>query len=318
MRFRFAATMIAGAIAATASATPTGLTDDRNARDMTFAAEWFEGEFDNDLQVWFETDPRSATPLEGRHQRVHAVHERLPDTLLNAPAFRVREYRDDDRAKLVREHVVSFHSLKPADGIRMRYHRATPDAANAAAPEPIPGCDVILKRRGAQLEGRTEGSGCVSGTGKDRLKVEEEIWLGPDVYSRNRREISGHTGKLVSGRADNAPTAFYKARRFDCTADMFADNYLRPSPQDRKYAFDGRHDLGDLMTIHSPRDGKDYQLQLRRQRYPYYRSGGEFLLLRLREVGAQSSVAIVTADTGTDSISLNLGWAMVGCSARKP
>lgn len=309
--------------AAWASTPPDGLTDDRNARDMTFVAEWFEGEFDNDIQIWFETDPRSQTVAQARHQRVHAVHARLPDALLGAPAFLVREYRDDDRAQLLSEHILSFRSLTPKDGIRLRYHRlrgemSTPEALTPSMIEDIAGCDVILQRRATQLEGQTQGWGCAWGAGSGRTAIKEAIWLGPDAYSRSRTEVSRRTGQPMSDAADHAPTAFYKARKFNCSAHMFADSYLRPSPADKTYTFSDRHDLGDRMTVESPRDGKLYHLQLRRQRYPYYRMGGEFLLMRLREVGAASSVAIVTSDSGNDNVSLNLGWAMIACNAVKP
>lgn len=323
MRVGKAIMCVAGIVStASAMAAPTGLTDDRNARDLTFATEWFEGEFDNDLQIWFETDPRSHTAPEERHQRSHAVHTRLPDTLLGAAAFLVREYQDDDRTKLVSEHVVSLQSNKPEEGIRLRYHRLLGDVAptgltTASQLEAMIGCDVILRRRGVQLEGRVQKGGCASGAGKSRSVIDETIWLGPNVYSRERIEISPKKPG-ASTDADLGPVHFYKARGFDCAANMFADSYLKPSTNDKHYKFEGRHDLGDVMLVESPRDGKRYQLQLRRQRYPYYQSGGEFLLMRLREVGAPTSVAIVTSDTGNDNISLNLGWAMISCNARQP
>ncbi|WP_337828543.1 hypothetical protein [Pseudonocardia sp. TMWB2A] len=295
---------------------PTGLTDDRNARDLDLLLGWFEGVFDNDLQIWFETDPRSATPADARHARFHAVHKRLPDSLLGLPAFHVVETRGD---AVLADHVVAFQTEKPRDGIRLRYFRINGKNSEGAALTSsqltlMPDCDVLLERRGAQVEGRTLSSGCALAGGSAARAVRETLWIGPDVYTRLRTPVGAAS---TPARASLGPVAFYKARPFDCSVDMFADSYLKRSPNDRSYSFKGRHDLGDMMQVESPRDGKRYQLQLRRQRYPYYRSGGEFLLLRLREVGAPSSVAIVTTDTANENITLNLGWVAASCNARK-
>lgn len=297
---------------------PTGLTDDRNARDFTLLLGWFEGEFDNDLQIWFETDPRSETPKEARHDRIHTVHTRLPDSLLGTAAFHVLETRDDDPSKQLAQHVVSLQSEKPNDGVRLRYYRIDnrpDDLADLSQKHltVLPDCDIVLQRRGAQLEGRTISPNCALYSDGRKTAVSEEIWIGPDVYTRLRAPRAARPSETVDPKG---PVAFYKARPFDCSVDMFADSYLKRSPADRSYKFEHRHDLGDMMTVESPRDGKRYQLQLRRQRYPYYQSGGEFLLLRLRAVGAPSSVAIVTTDTSNQNISLNLGWVAASCNAR--
>lgn len=295
---------------------PTGLTDDRNARDLTLLLGWFEGVFDNDLQIWFENDPRSATPIDTRHRPVHAVHKRLPDSLLGVPAFHVVETRGTE---VLADHVVAFLTEKPRDGIRLRYYRISGTSAQGAAVTRdqltlVPECDVLLERRGAQVEGRTSSSSCTLGSVPNAHPMREQLWIGQDVYSRQRTPVGGQGN---AARASLGPVAFYKARPFDCSVDMFADSYLKRSPKDRSYTFEQRHDLGDMMQVESPRDGKSYQLQLRRQRYPYYQSGGEFLLLRLREVGAPSSVAIVTTDTANENITLNLGWVAASCNARK-
>ncbi|MGQ5702338.1 hypothetical protein ACUJ46_09850 [Sandaracinobacteroides sp. A072] len=300
------ALLAAALVPAASTAGPEGLTDDRNARDLTLATEWFEGEFNNDLQVWFETDPRSKIPAQARRGRVHRIHSRLPEGVLGGSAFLVREYPDDDRAQPPTAYVVLFESMKPAEGIAVRHFRlngaADPAVIRATMLAPEPACDIVLYNRGAQLEGTAPGA-CGTATG---VQADKQMWLGPETYLRER----------TTGKAELTPTAFYKARTFTCTANMFADSYLRPSKADKAYVFENRHDLGDVMDLDSPRDGKRYQLQLRRQRYPYYQRDGEFLLLRLREAGAASSVALVTSDTDNNSISLNLGWAMINCNSR--
>ncbi len=315
-----AATLLAGAgLSSAVLAAPTGLTDDRNARDLTHALTWFEGEFSNDLQIWFEADPRSHTAPADRQQRYHHLHQRLPDDLLGSPSFLVTEKLGEGEQQSVRQHVVAFASQKPDDGIRMvryRWNRGPDGSAGTAADsmpradalEKMVGCDVVLQRRGAQLEGRSEAANCDALAPKASGLMAEEMWLGTDVFSFRRSP-----SKPSRQAAPPALIPLYKARHFDCDVSMFADSYLAPSPQDRTYHFKGRHDLGDMMVMESPRDGKSYYLQLRRQRYPYYTSGGEFLLMRLREVGAPSSAAVMTFDTSNEGMSLNLGWVMADC-----
>lgn len=313
---RWGLTLCALLLPASVTAAPAGLTSDRNARDLNLALEWFGGEYNNDLQLWFETDPRSQTPEEQRHVRHHISNQRLSDDLMGSPAFLVREELGEGERKIIRHQVVTLQSLSPKDGILLsRYSwnklangQAVPDKASL---EPIPNCDVILKRRAGQLEGSTTGASCRNDLVGGDQPIRETIWLGADVLTLHRipTRNQNRTEPLT-------PSAFYKARIFDCDVTMFADSYLKPSDRDKSYRFTDRHDLGDLMMVESPKDGKSYHLQLRRQRYPYYKFGGEFLLMRLREVGAPTSVAIVTMDTSNVGVSLNLGWVMANCTAK--
>ena len=62
------------------------------ARDLLVLTDWFEGEFDNEEQRWFQADPRSNTPEDERHVRVHATHQRIEAPEFGEHVFYVEEY----------------------------------------------------------------------------------------------------------------------------------------------------------------------------------------------------------------------------------
>ncbi|MEM6699525.1 MAG: hypothetical protein AAF599_14075, partial [Bacteroidota bacterium] len=47
---------------------------DPNARDLVKLTQWFEGEFDNDSQIWYENRYSWKGNPEERHHRIHTFH----------------------------------------------------------------------------------------------------------------------------------------------------------------------------------------------------------------------------------------------------
>ena len=83
-------------MAAAAAAAPE---NDPFARDLLVLTDWFEGEFDNEEQRWFQADPRSNTPEDERHVRVHATHKRIEAPEFGEHVFYVEEYTNNDPEK---------------------------------------------------------------------------------------------------------------------------------------------------------------------------------------------------------------------------
>lgn len=314
------------ALALAQAASPAPVRADPQARDLATLVRLFEGRFDNDLQVWRQADPRAGVPAERRHARLHAVHRRLPDTAFGAPAFHVREHRDDDPAKVVRQRVVWFES-DPGRGdlvMRIRFLKdpaAFEDAGASAlarlGPADVteaPGCDVRFRRRGDVFIGAMEPKACVFGEGADRRYSVHDVWLGETAYWRVDRTFRLSDGTLFAGHPDDAPHEMVRARPFSCTVGLPAKSYAEPDPADISVTRDDLHDGGAIMRVTRPADGKVWQIQLRRQAYAFRAdTGGDFLLLRVREEGARTSAGLATADADASSISINLGWLTANC-----
>ena len=87
------------------------------ARDLLIMAEWFEGEFDNEEQLWFHQRSRA----EGEPPvRIHTIHKRIDNAALGDIVFYVEEYRDNNPAEVIRQRVVTMDSDPLEEAIRIR------------------------------------------------------------------------------------------------------------------------------------------------------------------------------------------------------
>jgi hypothetical protein len=307
-----------------AAAPALAANDDPNARDLTLLSKWFEGRWDNDGQVWFEADARSKTPATNRHQRLHAVHVRMPGTTFGAHAFYVEEYTDADPGKVTRQRIVVLESAAPERGLRLRLltpkDPAAVRGANLAAlakvqPSDVlesPACTVMLRREGGQYVGGLQPKACVFGDGDARRYAVHTLWFGEHDYWREDRSFRVKDDSLFIGHPNSEPQQMRRARNFRCTLTLPARSYTQPDPKDATASAD-LHDLGDTMTLKSPADGKAWTLQLRRQAYAFYATGSDFLLLRLKREGETASAALATTDASASSISVNAGTALGNC-----
>ena len=100
--------------------TTTFAQSDPNVRDLLLLVKWFEGEFDNDSQLWYEG--RRKVPEDQQHGRIHATHTKIQADFLGEHVFYVEEYVDDDTTKIARQRVVSFKSMAPEEGIEMEIY----------------------------------------------------------------------------------------------------------------------------------------------------------------------------------------------------
>ena len=156
--------------------------NDPFARDLLVLTDWFEGEFDNEEQRWFQADPRSQTPQEERHVRIHTTHKRIGAPEFGEHVFYVEEYTENNPANVYRQRLVIFSSAPEAGGIRMRqgfFHEPerflgaqhNPGVFDALRPADaffLDECDVYWRRVAGQFEGGMRPKACVFGEGELR------------------------------------------------------------------------------------------------------------------------------------------------------
>ncbi|MEM6804069.1 MAG: chromophore lyase CpcT/CpeT, partial [Bacteroidota bacterium] len=150
---------------------------DPYARDLRILLEYFEGEFDNDSQMWLEGRRDWKGNPDEKHQRMHTSHTAFTNEKLGEHVFYVEEYMEDDPEKISRQRVQSFHSDPEAGGIRMKifFLKDAPeyigaqhkqDLLSELSPEDlfrIETCDLIFKRQGEQYHGSMEDKACQFG-----------------------------------------------------------------------------------------------------------------------------------------------------------
>lgn len=300
--------------------------DDPNTRDLKVMSSWFEGEWDNDEQIWFETDHRENRPTGRRHGRIHSMHRRIDLPSFGTHVFYVEEYRDGDSDKVSRQRLITFESKKPTVGVRSRlffFHR--PDAVRGGYFDPrllasltrddvftIESCAIEWVPEGGQYRGTIPAKRCEFGESGERRWSQHEVLLSSDKYWRVDRSFQVKTGKLAVGFPDDEPYKLRRANRFDCNLN-FAEDYLRgPMPGDQSEKGLSIHSQGGEFTVKRVSNGISYTVRLRQREYAYYDENSDFMFLLVRETG-KPFIAYSLHDADARLIGMNLNWMNLSC-----
>lgn len=298
---------------------------DANARDLTILTTWFEGEFDNDSQLWFEADRRWTGTEDDKHQRNHATHKRVTAPAIGEHVFFVEEYLDNDASTIWRRRLVNFESDKK-DEIRMRIYflknskdydarntEYTFDDITAAEVMNLPECDVFFKRVGEQYEGHMRVKKCQFGDGDELRYSEHDMIISKNQYWRIDRTRLVSNDEIFKGEKSSVPMKMRKARIYNCDINMPYISYAEPSPKDIKMKGLRVHNQGGQVEFLNPKTNKTTFLQLREKEYPYYKEGSDFFLMRIKEEGAVRSLALVTTAPNPERLSANVGGISASC-----
>lgn len=304
---------LGGAAADTAS--------DPNARDLLILADWFQGEFDNEEQLWFENDPRSNTPEADRHQRVHTLHKRMNAPQFGEHVFYVEEYVDHDPAKIIRQRIVIFESDLERSQIRMRQgffanaeslvgaHKRS-EVFESLTDEDvffIDTCDVFWRRVADQFEGKMDEKACVFGDGDKRRYSVHNLTLSASKYWREDLTYLVADNSFYTGTRPGHPTEMRRADRFICDVTFRTEEGAQ--------AFDDLpiHTQGGTIDVVRESDGKPISLMIRQKEYPYYSERPDFMFFSVRETGQYRSIAYSVTDTDARRIGINTAGIGAHC-----
>ncbi len=295
------------------------------ARDLIKLTDAFEGQFDNEAQVWFENDWRWKGDDAHKHRRNHAVHVRVEAPQFGEYVFYVEEYSDDDINKIWRQRIASF-DIDSNRGLRMRLYfikdaekYTASNAAELIAKLPkdsasnLPECDVWFARLGEQYHGSMDDKTCVFGEGDKRRYSQHDIILSENQYWRIDKTWLLSNGELHAGEKSSEHFKMRRANIYTCEVRVPAVSYIQPDPKDAVFKDLILHSQGGKAEFVSPKDGKTYYLQLREKEYPYYKTGADFFLFRIREVGAKLSLVTVTTEPKPRKLSANVGSMLAFC-----
>ena len=318
-----------GAVASAASPVVTSaapVQDDPSARDLQRLVAWFEGDFDNQEQVWFENERRSRVAVGERHERVHATHSRVNLPVFGQYVFYVEEYLDDDPARIFRQRLVTFESAREA-GVRMRlwFFRqpanvvgAQKDAAKIsgitrADVSEIAGCDVLWVLEGDQYVGGMQPRACVFGDKAERRYSQHDLILSATKYWRVDRTFLLDSGRLYQGHPAGVPHKMVRTKKFSCDINFYAGDYLQgPHPDDQAILDQEIHSQGGTIKVTRASDRKEYVFRLRDKEYPYFEENPDFMFLSVRR-GNEPFLAYSLHDPAATLIGFNLGWLSVFC-----
>lgn len=300
------------------------------ARDIKILTDWFEGEFDNEEQLWFENDPRSATPDDERHVRVHTIHVRLDLPQFGDHVFYVEEYRDNDPGSLIRQRFVTFEPDLDVGAIRMQqgffrdpeafvgahYDLSKFDGLTAEdvffmrdlAPDNK--CDVFWRRVADQYEGSMEPKGCrlgTNGVGPARYSVHNLI-LSANKYWRVDSSFLQSDDSLYIGDPVDRPSRMRRASIFHCEGSFRSEAGVQNLNPFRI------HSQGGHAKIRRQADGQVFEILLRSKEYPFYETRPDFMYFSIREQGAKRSLLYSVNDADSRRLGLNHNGIAVHCS----
>ena len=207
-------------------------TMDPRTRDLLMITDWFEGEFDNEEQLWFHR--RSAAPGEPP-TRIHMSNARVALPAFGEHVFYVEEHKDNAPESVYRQRLVIFSSDEENSAIRMRQGLfADPPAVRGAHQNPariaklgapdvmfMAGCDVYFRRVADQFHGEMASKQCVFGEGNERRYAVHTIALSQNKFWRTDATYLLSDDSFFVGTSPGEPTQLRRARTFYC--DFYFD-----------------------------------------------------------------------------------------------
>ncbi len=306
---------------------------DPNIRDLQVLAKWFEGEYDNDEQLWVEARKDWWGKADEKHDQIHAIHKRIMADSIGKFVFYIEEYINNDPTNVGRQRIVSFQSLGETPGIRMKIYFLKDAEKYLLASESheemiknvsltslfgLDGCDVIFQRVGDQYHGSMVDKACKFGEGdKKRYSVHDMI-VSEKQYWRVDRTFLISDDSFYKGHPNSEPHKMRKVNFYSCDVSFYEKAYYLPGAKDKKYTSLRVHDQGGTAFVENPVDGKTYFIQLRNKEYPFYAlEDADFFFLRLKEKGQQASVALGFAEPKAKTIGFQMNWASAICECEK-
>ena len=292
------------------------------ARDLLILVEWFEGEFDNEEQLWFQADPRSETAEDERHTRLHTHHRRVDLPRFGEHVFYVEEYKDNDPDDLVRQRLVIFTSLGLEGGIRMQQgffkepaavqgaHLDPDKLANTLADDVffMNECDVFWRREASQFVGQMHEKACVFGDGDKRRYSIHNLVLSANKYWRVDATRLVADDSLYIGHDESSPTELRRAKPFICEMSLRLEGGGAQRVDGLRV-----HSQGGEQSVVREDSGDEYVLRIRDKEYPFYETRPDFLFLSVRKAGEQRSLAYTVTDADARRLGVSFDGVLAHC-----
>jgi hypothetical protein len=258
--------------------------------------------------------PRDS-PLAPETERVQINVRRVPLPWLGTHVLYVEEYPYDEPFELRRRVLLSIEPGLDADGsVRVRQFTRKTEAANPSALtaddlETVAGCDIFLKREGAQFRGGTRGRKCLETEGADQHWLDYRLVIGEGLFWYRKRRLELPGDELIEEIAGFPHMDLDEARLFSCGISW--------APKDkaarRLIENVDLHDRGGRARFRTP-DGRELQLELHGRDWPLSERR-ESLVLILTD-GKADSEAIASSWTSLDAarVGINIGWLAIDCA----
>ena len=282
--------------------------DDRDA-----LAELWSGMYDMSEELIASDDDTTLGSVE-EQQRVQINVRRVPLPWLGTHVLYVEEYPYDEPFEIRRRVLLSIEPERTADGswrVRQftRKPGANPTTLTAADVESVAGCDLYLKRDGAQFRGGTRGKLCVDDSRTARY-LDYRVVIGDGLFWYRKRSLATKDDELALEIAGFPYVNLDEARLFTCGVSWASP---KTHGSRKSIATVDLHDRGGRARFRTP-DGRALQLELHGRDWPLS-EGRESLVLILSDDGADNEpVASSWTSLGAGRVGIDIGWLAVDCA----
>jgi hypothetical protein len=255
------------------------------------------------------------SPLSELTERVQINVRRVTVPWLGTHVLYVEEYPYDEPFELRRRVLLSIEPGMQTDGsIRVRQYTRKGESNNAgpltlADVESVPGCDIFLKREGAQFRGGTRGRQCLETSGSERRWVDYRVVIGDGLFWYRTRRLTIPGDDLAEEVAGFPHMDLDEARLFSCGISWAAKDKAARRPIEGV----DLHDRGGRARFRTP-DGRALTLELHGRDWPLS-EGRESLVLILTD-GRSDSEPIASSWTslGAARVGIDIGWLAIDCA----
>jgi hypothetical protein len=302
-------------------------------RDLATFVSWFEGRFDNELQVFFEPDLN--TPEDARHDRIHSSFRRIDLPAMGEHVFYVEQSANGDPTQVYRQRLYVLRADYARNAIRLDVHTPRdPAPLRAAYRDPTvltaltpteaqlaQGCSVFWRRQGAQFVGADDPGACrirARDTGR-MLMVRNDLVLSEDaIWIRDR--ASDARGRHVFGNRAGVPHELRRVRPFECWVAVqrgarHGDSGERAAASDwyfqRGVLLHDQGGVARIVTDETP--ARTVSLRLRRVEWPTGENRAS-LTLYVMEEGSDRAVSYAWGEYDAERLGINLRWMQASCT----
>lgn len=274
--------------------------------------ELWTGVYDiSEEEISGEEDESPLAPLIGQ-ERVQINVRRVPLAWLGTHVLYVEEYPYDEPFELRRRLLLAIEPADRGGSLRVRQftRRASGGAGatlDAGDVQSEPGCDLLLKREGAQFRGGTVPRACPGGDGR---WIDYRVVIGEGLFWYRKRTLSAVGDEVVAEIAGFPHVDLDEARLFSCGV-----TWAPPKERGPRRALESvdLHDRGGRARLRTP-DGRQYQLELHGRDWPLS-AGRESLVLILTADGADAeTIASSWTSLNAARVGIDIGWLAVDCA----
>jgi hypothetical protein len=261
------------------------------------------------------TGAATESPLASlaEQERVQINVRRIPLPWLGTHVLYVEEYLYDEPFERRRRVLLNVEPADAQGTIRVRQYtrkadRGNPGALTADDVESVPGCDLFLKRDGAQFRGGTQDRKCLQHGARETRWLDYRVVVGDGLFWYRKRTLTLAHDELVEEVAGFPHVDLEEARLFSCGV-----SWGKSTQERRPLDSVDLHDRGGRARFRTP-DGRELQLELHGRDWPLS-AGRESLVLILTDARSGND-PIASSWTSLDAarVGIDIGWLAIDCA----